>query len=100
MKWLFLLVFVAFFYQYPAFAQTQGYCGSEVLIKKKLTLYKEAPVFIGVSKSGHLVEIWLNPITSKFSALVVYSNKRCCLVDHGSFGSINEYKKPVRGKSL
>ncbi len=48
-----------------------------------MALHGNRPWFKGVSKRGHITEIWVNHETSEFVAFVVYPDGRLCIVDLG-----------------
>lgn len=46
----------------------------------------EKPTFRGLSKRGHVTEVWLDDKTGKWTAVVTYSTGKMCTVDYGNTG--------------
>lgn len=62
-------------------------CADFLKHREFLTNVGEEPSFRGLSKRGHVTEIWLDDKTGKWTAVVTFPTGKMCTVDYGNTGS-------------
>ena len=79
----------------PAFAQPQ--CASREQVVTILTeKFQEAPQMRGMTESGSMIEIWANPETGSWTAVVSHPDGRSCIAaDGGAFTHLEGVLKPT-----
>ena len=94
-----ILVLMFCFVTTPAWGQVA--CIDATEDKEKLITIGQLPIFAGLSKRGHITEIWLNHKDTTWTALYILpqEQKLMCIVDSGSISSQIKPKTYQRAKS-
>ena len=94
---IFVLMFC--FVTTPAWGQVA--CIDATEGKEKLITIGQLPIFAGLSKRGHITEIWVNRKDTTWTALYILpqQQKLMCIVDSGSISSQIEPKTNQRAES-
>jgi hypothetical protein len=72
----------------PIGAAAQNVCADVAETRRQLAeKYGEQRAFHGLSASGAMVEVWVNPDTGSYTAIRVLPNGKACLVDAGEAGT-------------
>lgn len=79
---------IAFFLARPAVAQSNTCAPKDYLVQQMALMYGESRVFAGLNGSGKMVEIWLNPATGSWTAVIVSPDGTACAVSAGQGGTI------------
>ena len=94
-----ILVLMFCFVTTPAWGQVACINADEG--KDKLMTIGQLPIFAGLSKRGHITEIWLNHTDTTWTALYILpqQQKLMCIVDSGTISSQLKPKTDQRAES-
>ena len=94
-----ILVLMLCFVTTPAWGQVA--CIDATEGKAKLITIGQLPIFAGLSKRGHITEIWVNHEDTTWTALYILpqQQKLMCIVDSGTISSQLQIKNEQRAES-
>lgn len=94
-----ILVLMFCFVITPAWGQVA--CIDATEGKEKLITIGQLPIFAGLSKRGHITEIWVNHEDTTWTALYILPSeqKLMCIVDSGTISNQLESKTEQRAES-